>query len=83
MLILTRKLNEAIQIGDNVRLKVLHISDGQVKIGIEAPTEVKIFRAEIYAEIQKQNLLAAQVDKSAAAKAASVLTKSTTTPNIE
>lgn len=76
MLILTRKVNEAIQIGDNIRLKVLHISEGQVKLGIEAPADVRIFRAEIYSEIEKQNLLAANAPKSAAVKAAGLLTKS-------
>jgi carbon storage regulator len=75
MLILSRKINEAIQIGENIRLKVLHVSEGQVKIGIEAPGDVKIYRAEIYAEIEKQNLLAAQAKKSAAAKAAGLLPK--------
>ncbi len=79
MLILTRKLNEAIQIGDNVRLKVLHISDGQVKIGIDAPNDVRIFRAEIYAEVEKQNLLATNVKKNAAIKAAGLLSKSVKT----
>jgi carbon storage regulator len=75
MLILTRKLNEAIQIGDNVRLKILHISDGQVKIGIEAPNDVRIFRAEIYVEVEKQNVLASTATKSAAVHAAGMLTK--------
>ncbi len=75
MLILTRKLNEAIQIGDNIRLKILHISEGQVKIGLEAPQDVRIYRAEIYAEIEKQNQLAAAVKKSDAVKAASLLGK--------
>lgn len=75
MLILARKLHEGIQIGDNVRLKILHISEGQVKIGIEAPDDVRIYRAEIYSEIEKQNVLAAKVSKSAAVKAAEVLSK--------
>jgi carbon storage regulator len=68
-------LNEAIQIGDNIRLKVLHISEGQVKIGLEAPQDVRIFRAEIYAEIEKQNQLAAAAKKSDAVKAAGLLSK--------
>ncbi|HXF99550.1 MAG TPA: carbon storage regulator CsrA [Bacteroidota bacterium] len=75
MLILARKLNEAIQIGENIRIKVLSLSDSQVKLGIEAPVEVRIYRAEIYAEIQKQNIAAAQTEKSVAAKAAGWLTK--------
>jgi carbon storage regulator len=83
MLILTRKLNEVIQIGDNVRLKVLHISDGQVKIGIEAPIDIRIFRAEIYAEIEKQNVLAAKGTKSDVAKAAGRLSKVALKTNVE
>ncbi len=75
MLILTRKLNESIQIGDNVRLKVLHISEGQVKLGFEAPKEVRIFRSEIYAEIERQNQLAAGATKEDAVKAASLIAK--------
>lgn len=76
MLVLSRKLDEAIQIGGGIRVKILHISDGQVKIGIEAPPDVKIYRAEIVSEIEKQNILAARAGKSVAAKAAGMLTKS-------
>lgn len=83
MLILTRKLNEAIQISDNIRLKILHISEGQVKIGIEAPNEVKIYRAEIYSEIEKQNMLAAKAQKSAVVKAAGLLPKPSTKTKVE
>lgn len=83
MLILTRKLNEEIQIGDNIRLKVLHISDGQVKIGIEAPNEVRIYRAEIYSEIQKQNVFAAHTNKTAVVKAAGLLTKASVKTKVE
>ena len=41
MLVLSRKIDESIMIGDSVVIKVLSIQDGQVKIGIEAPKEVK------------------------------------------
>lgn len=80
MLILARKLNEEIQIGENIRIKVLSLSESQVKLGIEAPSEVRIFRAEIYEEIQKQNVAAAQTRKSAAVKAATLLAKPVVPP---
>lgn len=47
MLVLTRKRSEMIQIGDNVIIKVLQTGRGTVKIGIEAPDDVRVIRAEI------------------------------------
>ncbi len=47
MLVITRKLDEGITIGDNVELTVLEISKDRVKIGINAPKEVKVFRTEL------------------------------------
>ena len=59
MLVLTRKLGENIRIGDNVKITVLEVRSGQVKLGIEAPPEVKVHREEIYARIQEENRKAA------------------------
>ncbi len=62
-------------IGDSVVIKVLSIQDGQVKIGIEAPKEVRILRREIYEEIHLSNAQAAKASKSAAMRAAKMLQK--------
>jgi carbon storage regulator len=59
MLVLTRKLGEGITIGNNVRVVVLEIKGGQVRIGIEAPQSVQVHRDEIYARIQEENKKAA------------------------
>ena len=47
MLILTRKRNEAILIGDDIRIKVTSIGDGKVRIGIDAPASVAVDREEV------------------------------------
>lgn len=55
MLVLTRKTNQAIQIGDNIEIKILSIDGEQIKIGINAPKNVEIHRKEIYIAIQEEN----------------------------
>ena len=54
MLVLTRKLGENIRIGNSVKITVLEVRSGQVKLGIEAPPEVKVHREEIYVRIQEE-----------------------------
>lgn len=61
MLVLSRKVNESIQIGDNIEVKILSIEGDQIKLGIEAPMTVDIHRKEIYLDIQAQNKEAANV----------------------
>jgi len=56
MLILSRKKNEKIRIGTEIVVQVLAISDTQVKIGIDAPTSVKILRDEIYEDVKKHTI---------------------------
>ena len=60
MLILTRKLNEGIMIGDQIEISVIDIRGEQVKIGIKAPRSVKVYRQEIYRAIQNENIQAAR-----------------------
>ncbi|MHB8578539.1 MAG: carbon storage regulator CsrA [Ignavibacteriaceae bacterium] len=60
MLILTRKIDEEIKIGSDISIKVLSISDGQVKLGVEAPNNVGIFRSEIYQKIKQVTIEALQ-----------------------
>jgi len=56
MLILSRKKNEKIRIGTDIVVQVLSISDSQVKIGIDAPSSVKILRDEIYEDVKKHTI---------------------------
>lgn len=60
MLILTRKPGEAIVIGDNIKVTFVEIKGNQVRLGIDAPREVKVYRQEIFDQIQAENLEAAQ-----------------------
>lgn len=59
MLILARKIGEAITIADDVVVKVLEIKNGQVKLGVEAPSNITIHRNEVYERIKAENVRAA------------------------
>ena len=61
-MVLARKSNESINIGDDIVITVLSIEGGTVKLGVEAPKEVKLLRGEVYARITKANLEAADTD---------------------
>jgi carbon storage regulator len=61
MLILTRKLGERITIGDDISVTLLEIKGSQVRLGIEAPKGISIYRQEIYERIRQQNLRASEV----------------------
>jgi len=55
MLILTRKLGEVIRVGDDVTVRVLEVRGNQVRLGVEAPLTVRIYREEVYRAIRKEN----------------------------
>ncbi|MGE8080538.1 carbon storage regulator CsrA [Peribacillus loiseleuriae] len=55
MLVLTRKLNESIMIGNDIEITILAVEGEQIKLGINAPKQVEIHRKEIYLSIQQEN----------------------------
>ncbi|MCL2443525.1 MAG: carbon storage regulator CsrA [Treponema sp.] len=55
MLILSRKIDEKIIIGDDITISIVEIRGDQVRIGIEAPKKVKVFREEVYLAIKAEN----------------------------
>jgi carbon storage regulator len=58
MLVLARRLNESIVIGDEIEVVVIDIKGDQVKLGIKAPKNITVHRKEIYDEIQQENVAA-------------------------
>lgn len=60
MLILSRRLGERIVIGEDVVISIVEVRGDQVKLGIEAPRNVKVYRQEVFDSIQQENLRAAE-----------------------
>ena len=62
MLVLTRKSGEGIIIGDDIKITVVELKGGGVRIGIDAPREMKVHRQEVFDRIKQENKEAAQWD---------------------
>ena len=62
MLVLTRKAGQTINIGDDIRIKILEIGNGFVKMGIEAPKELPIYREELYEKLKQLNKESARMN---------------------
>jgi carbon storage regulator len=58
MLVLTRKSNQSLMIGDDIEVTVLSIMGEKVRIGIQAPREIPVFRKEVYLQIQQESAAA-------------------------
>ena len=62
MLILSRKTDQQIKIGDDFTLTIIEIRGDQVKIGVEAPKSIKVFRQEVFSAIKSENTAALNVN---------------------
>ncbi len=65
MLILSRKIDEKIKIGNDITITLIDVHGDQVKIGVEAPKDVKVFRQEVFDAIQNENKAAVVVGQEA------------------
>jgi len=78
MLVLSRKLNETIRIGDEICIRVVAVDSESVRLGVEAPADVSVHRGEVYERIQEENRAAASRPGMALKEAARLLRKQTT-----
>jgi len=62
LLVLTRKSNQSIMIGDDIEVSVLSIMGEKVRIGIQAPRSIPVFRKEVYLEIQQEKAAGGRVE---------------------
>ncbi|MHB9292531.1 putative carbon storage regulator [Hollandina sp. SP2] len=60
MLILSRKVNEKIMIGENISISIIEIQGDHIRIGVDAPKTVKVFRQEVFDSIKSENKAAAE-----------------------
>ena len=65
MLVLTRKSNQSIMIGDDIEVSVLSVMGDKVRIGIQAPQDIPLFRTEIYLEIHRDEAAPGAVESAA------------------
>ena len=62
MLVLSRRRDESIIIGDNIVVTIVDIRGDKVRLGIDAPNEIPVHRREVYEAIQRENLRASRID---------------------
>jgi len=60
MLVLARKLDESIKIGDDISIKIISVEKGVVKVGIEAPSDIPILRSELIEDVKDLNIAASK-----------------------
>lgn len=78
MLILTRRPGESIHLGDKIKVTVLGVQGKQIKIGLEVPQEMPVYREEVYLRVLEQNRMALEADQEDVFAAAALWQKSKT-----
>jgi carbon storage regulator len=64
VLVLSRRVNQSIKIGDDIEIMIIEVRGDQVRIGVNAPRDVAVHRKEVYLQIQQENVKAAEVSAS-------------------
>ena len=63
MLILTRRPGESLYLGDDIKLKILSVHGKQIKLGLDVPEDMTVYREEVYLKIKEENELAIELDQ--------------------
>ena len=64
MLVLSRRVNQSIKIGDDIEIMIIEVRGDQVRVGVSAPRDVAVHRKEVYLQIQQENVKAAEASAS-------------------
>jgi carbon storage regulator len=75
MLILSRRPGESVHLGDDIKITILSIKGQQIKLGLEVPEHMPVYREEIYLKVQTQNASALELDNNDLMMAAALWTK--------
>jgi carbon storage regulator len=75
MLVLTRKSEEGIRIGEHIKITIVEIKGNQVRLGIEAPITIPIYREEVYEQVRQENRLSARASAETFGKLREVMRK--------
>ena len=75
MLILSRRPGESVHLGDDIKITILSVKGQQIKLGLEVPEHMPVYREEIYLKVQTQNASALELDNNDLMMAAAIWTK--------
>lgn len=73
MLVLTRKSNESVKLGDEITVTIIEVKGNSVRLGIEAPADIRVFRKELYDKIREENVRSSGLFMDEFSKISSVL----------